>query len=291
MDLENKDIKRIIDETKQLDLPDFDENAAWKSISDMTTDKKIISIYTKKLLKYAAVIFFGLIIGIVVSKVDFVSSNDKYVEIKASKGQKIDISLPDGNKIWINSNSTIKYPANFEDFNKRIYISGEAFFEFPEDGLNPVFVIVNDVVIQGFNASFNVKTFVNNESTEITVTKGWITVNNSKVNINDLVIEEGYTCFFSSELPLFIEVNKNANFLAWKTGELHFKDMPLKSVAAVLSKYYEIPVQVDGRVQYCNFSSDYNNADINTILKDIQNQLKPNINIKNTRIIIKGDDC
>jgi transmembrane sensor len=291
MDYEKDDIKRILDETKKLDLPDFDEHGAWENISTQITDVVNEKFHPKTLLKYAAVIFFGVAIGILVSKVDLLSNNDKFVEINATKGQKIDISLPDGNKIWINSNSNIKYPANFEGFNKKIYVSGEAYFEFTDNAINPVFVIVNNVVVQSFNAAFNIKTSSNNMSAEITVTKGWLSINNPDIELNDITIEEGYTCFFSSELPLFIEENKNVNYLAWKTGELHFKDTPLKIVAATLSEFYEIPIQIDGRIQYCNFSSDYKNVDIKTILKDIQGVLSPYINIQTKRILIRGDDC
>lgn len=291
MGLKKEEYKRIKDVSANLQLPDFDEQSAWEKVDYLTSSKKRMLISGNKLLKYAAVILLGLTIGFMVSKIDFFDSNDKYVEINASKGQKIDIKLPDGNKIWVNSNTSIRYPANFEEFNKRIYVQGEAYFEFPAEALNPVFVIVNDVIIQGFDASFNVKVRENLMNAEVTVTRGWVAITNTKGNINDYIVDEGYTAFFSEELPLFVQESQNRNFLAWKTGELNFEETPLITVIETLSDYYEIPMRIDGKVKYCKFTSNYKDADLNTILEDVELLFKPQIDKKSSEINIKGDDC
>jgi ferric-dicitrate binding protein FerR (iron transport regulator) len=231
------------------------------------------------------------VLGIYLQKLSFDKTSNEFVEITASEGQKIDISLPDGNRIWINSNSSIKYPIDFRDFNKRIYVQGEVYFEFSEENEKPLFVIVNEVVIQSFYGAFNIKTNTTNTGADISVTQGWVTVNNLDVQVSDLIIEEGYVCSFSSELPLFIAENDNANYLAWKTGNLYFEDTPLKIVAQTLSNHYGKNIQVQGRIQYCNFTSDYNNAKLETILNDIEVSVNTKINMKNNEVIIEGDDC
>lgn len=291
MDRNDKDTERIIQETKKLEIPVFNADNAWKRISSETNKVTRKKYNFSGFLKYAAIVILGLVLGILLPKLSSEKTDNKFVEITASKGQKIDISLPDGNKIWINSNSSIRYPIDFKDFNKRIYIQGEAYFEFSEDNEKPLFVIVNDVVIQSFNGAFNIKTNAANTGADISVSKGWITLNNLEVQVNDLVIEEGYLCSFSSELPLFIAENDNANYLAWKTGNLHFENTPLKIVAQTLSDHFGKNIQVEGRIQYCNFTSDYSNAKLETILNDIEVSVNTKINMKNNRVIIEGDDC
>jgi len=286
----DKEINQIISKTKKIEMPVFNEKQAWLVVSEKTGNKNNVLVFTKKSLKYAAIVIIGLIIGFFISKLGNKEEN-KFVEIFVKKGQKIDINLPDGNKIWINSNSSIKYPANFEGIDKKIYFMGEAYFEFSENNLMPIFVVVNDLVIQGFNSSFNIKTFTENNGTEITVTKGWLTLNNPNTDINEKILEEGQIAYFNDDLPLFVSKNSNLNYLAWKTGKLHFNEIPLKTVAKTLSDFYEIPVEISGKVKYCNFSSDYENADLQKILNDIERALNPNINIQKNKVIINGDDC
>ncbi len=285
------EINKIIEKTRELETPVFNEKKAWTNITRKTENENKLVFFSNKAFKYAAIVVLGLFIGFLVRELNKPKNGDKYVEISVKKGQKININLPDGNKISINSNSTIKYPANFEGTDKKIFIEGEAFFEFSENNIIPIYVIVKDVILQGFNSSFNIKTYANNTSAEITVTKGWLTLNNPNANISESIIEQGQTGYYSDELPLLVSDNQNKNFLAWKTGQLHFDEMPLKKVAETLTEFYEIPVQIDGRIKYCNFSSDYNNVELKKIIEDIQRALNTDINIQNNKIIIRGDDC
>jgi len=291
MDRNDKDTERIIQETKKIEIPVFNAENAWERISSETKAVTGKKYKLSRLLKYAAIIILGLGIGVFLQKISSDKTDNKFVEITASEGQKIDISLPDGNKIWINSNSSIKYPIDFKDFNKRIYVQGEVYFEFSEENEKPLFVIVDEVVIQSFSGAFNIKTNATNTGADISVTQGWITINNLEVQVNDLIIEEGYVCSFNSELPLFIAENDNANYLAWKTGDLHFEDTPLKIVAQTLSNHFDKNIQVEGRIQYCNFTSDYTNANLETILNDIEVTINTKIDMNNNKVIIEGDDC
>ncbi len=291
MDRNEKDTERIIQETKELEIPVFDAENAWKKISSETNATPGKKFKLSKILKYAAIIILGLGIGVFLQKLSSDKTDNKFVEITAREGQKIDISLPDGNKIWINSNSSIKYPIDFKDFNKRIFVQGEVYFEFSEENEKPLFVIVNEVVIQSFSGAFNVKTNAANTGADISVTQGWVTINNLEVQVNDLMIEEGYVCSFSSELPLFIAKNDNANYLAWKTGNLHFENTPLKIVAQTLSNHFGKDIQVEDKIQYCNFTSDYIKANLETILNDIEASINTKIDVEKNKVIIEGDDC
>ncbi len=121
MDRNDKDTERIIQETKEIEIPVFNAENAWERISSETKPAPGKKYKLSRLLKYAAIIVFGSVLSFFLQKLSSDKTDNKFVEITASKGQKIDISLPDGNKIWINSNSSIKYPIDFKDFNKRIY--------------------------------------------------------------------------------------------------------------------------------------------------------------------------
>lgn len=286
----DEEINEIVSKVGEPEMPTFNQSNAWKNIESKTALNNQRRLTYRKMLKYAAVICFGVLLGIIGVKSKYFISEGELVEITASKGEKVDVKLPDGNKIWLNANSSIRYPANFNETNKKIYASGELFFDIA-DNSTPLIVVVDDIVIIGFESSFNLKTSAITNDAIITVLDGWVSVKTFDESVGDIIVEKGYTAHCSSNLPLFIEEEHNVNITAWKTGDLVFDKTPLSIVAQTLTGYFEVPVSIEGDLKYCNFSSTYKNANLEEILLDIKEIFTVEINGNEGTIRVRGDDC
>lgn len=277
--------------TGNIEFAFSDSDSAYGKIMLKGADTKLShrkAIYN--LLKIAAVIIFGAITGIGINRY-FLTQNDKFVEIVTRKGDKIHISLPDNNDVWINSNSSIRYPANFTGTSRFIEIKGEAFFSLKSNGYHPVIIKCNGTDIFGNSAKFNTKTDSVTHNTEITVQSGWITLSDPMWNNQQVVLEAGFKGTIDEQLPLFIEQNRNPNYLAWKTGTLVFNKTPLLTVAEALSDVYDVDVKINGEVKYCFVTSTYVNKKIDIILDDIKDKFQTKISRVNDMIIINGNSC
>ena len=285
------DYQRIWHATRQIDLS---FPATGSSFLKKVSRKPGLNIgyrnILNNLLKIAAIILFGIFIGIAINRL-FLADKDKFVEIVTKKGDKIHISLTDNNDVWLNSKSSIRYPANFTGTNRFIEIRGEAFFRLQSEEYHPVIIRCNGTKIIGNNAEFNSRTDTATHITEITVQTGWITLSDPMWNNEQIVLEEGFKGTIDERLPLLIEQNRNPNYQAWKTGRLIFDKAPLLAVAETLSDVYDVNIQVNGEVKYCFVTSTYDNKNIDIILDDIKKQFKTSISRESDQIIIRGNSC
>jgi len=285
------DYQRIWHATRQIDLSFPETGSAFmKTISRKPGMNPRYRNMLNNLLKVAAIIVFGIFIGIAINRL-FLADKDKFVEIVTKKGDKIHISLTDDNDVWLNSKSSIRYPANFTGTNRYIEIRGEAFFRLQSEDYHPVIIRCNGTKIIGNNAEFNARTDTATHITEITVQTGWITLSDPMWNNEQIVLEEGFRGTIDERLPLLIEQNRNPNYQAWKTGRLIFDKAPLLAVAETLSDVYGVNIQVNGEVKYCFVTSIYDNKNIDIILDDIKRQFQTSISRESDQIIIRGNSC
>ncbi len=285
------DYQRIWHATRQIDLSFPESGSAFiKTISGKPGLHNGYRNIFNNLLKIAAIIVFGIFIGIAINRL-FLADKDKFVEIVTKKGDKIHISLTDNNDVWLNSRSSIRYPANFTGTNRYVEIRGEAFFRLKSEEYHPVIIRCNGTKIIGNNTEFNAKTDTATHITEITVQTGWITLSDPMWDNEQIVLEEGFRGTIDERLPLLIEQNRNPNYQAWKTGRLIFDKAPLLAVAETLSDVYDVNIQVNGEVKYCFVTSTYDNKNIDIILDDIKKQFQTSISRESDQIIIRGNSC
>lgn len=281
----------IIEQSKNIPFPGFNAEKGLikaeyrlQKLNQRNTHFKLV------FLKVAGVLVLGLFIAFLIQQQLTDKSTNQFIEIYVEKGEKLNIKLPDGNAVWLNSGSSIKYPSNFNGFNKRIEVTGEAYFDLRNNTNYPVVISANSNIINCSSAAFNVKSDSASNYTVLLVEKGWITVSNPEI-VKDYEIKEGEKATLATYFPLAIEPGYSQNEVAWKTGKIIFDNTPLQTVASTLSEYYDVNIQIEGEIRYCQFSSQYDNKDFQTILNDIQLQFKPSIIEKKNQIIIKGADC
>lgn len=278
--------------SKDIPYPDFDPEKAIKRVDirlNNHSSHKRISIATW--FKVAAFLVFAAISLVLLKKYTGNHQENEVVEIFVKNGERLQIRLPDGNQVWLNSNTTLRYPANFTGLNKKLEITGEAYFDLKNQGNFPLIICANNNLINCTDAVFNIKASTHGTvSTEIVVEKGSIAVSNSKIPGN-IEVASGNKVSLTDQLPLVMEPEYSPNELAWKTRQLVFEKTPVQTVASVLSGYYHVNVRVEGEVRFCKFSSTYEDKDISVILNDIQKQYNPAIIRHANEIVISGRDC
>ncbi len=94
------------------------------------------------------------------------------LEVSVGKGSKSMVKLTDGTTIWLNSETTIKYPDKFANNQRDVYIEGEAFFEVAKDKTRPFIVHTSDMDMVVLGTSFNVKSYPDEGTIETTLIEG-----------------------------------------------------------------------------------------------------------------------
>jgi transmembrane sensor len=96
--------------------------------------------------------------------------------------------LPDGSKVWLNSESRIEYNRNFNDTIREVTLEGEAFFDVVKDKTRPFIVHTSDIDIRVLGTAFNVKSYPKEPSIETTLIRGLIEVTNKNEPTSPKVI-------------------------------------------------------------------------------------------------------
>ena len=109
-------------------------------------------------------------------------------EVVAQNGVRTRLMLPDGTKVWLNSESKLEYKDNFNGSVREVTLEGEAFFDVVKDRKRPFIVHTSDIDIKVLGTAFNVKSYPRESSIETTLIHGLIEVTNKKEPASPKVI-------------------------------------------------------------------------------------------------------
>lgn len=169
-----------------------------------------------------------------------------YNKIETPKGGGAQVQLPDGTKVWLNASSSLKYPLLFHDHERKIELTGEAYFEVSKDKTKPFKVYSSGQVVEVLGTHFNIKAYSGEPSVKTTLLEGIVRVSNLVTHAN-VVIKPGQqsTLLKGNSSHQVIEV-KNidvAEAVAWKNGYFMFNDESLESVLREISRWYDVDIQ------------------------------------------------
>ena len=153
------------------------------------------------------------------------------------RGGEFQISLEDGTRVWLNSESTLKYPEVFTGTTREVFLEGEAYFEVTPG--NKPFIVrstYGNVYVHG--TSFNVKSYKEEEKTYTTLVSGKVQV---RVGDADYILHPSMQARVESG-KVVVEKVDIKEFTAWKDGLFVFKKKRLQDVLDILSRWYDVDV-------------------------------------------------
>lgn len=156
-------------------------------------------------------------------------------------GQRANLILADGTTVWLNSNSTLKYPANgFHSKNRKVALEGEGYFEVAHDEKHPFIVETEkyDIRVQG--TTFNVSAYPNSDMFETSLIEGKVTVYQPDMQ-NEIVLKP-HEKVEARDGKLYKETFTSDNDFLWRMGIYSFKNEPLETVFKKLEQYYEVRI-------------------------------------------------
>ncbi|MFN8254581.1 MAG: FecR domain-containing protein [Bacteroidales bacterium] len=162
------------------------------------------------------------------------------VKIEAADKQKT-ITLPDNSVITLNSGSAIEYNIHFNQKERFIKFSGEAYFEISHNAQKAFIIETKNSIVKVIGTAFNLKARPFENTEKIVVMDGKVVYSaKSKKAAGSLVLEKGQAGVLNSFDNSFSkEMNNDPNFLSWKTGIFVFKDTPLPEALSLLASYYK----------------------------------------------------
>jgi len=191
--------------------------------------------------------------GNVLSYQDAPTTPVTYNTMSTPKGRMYSLVLPDGSKVWLNAASSIRFPTAFIEAERRVEITGEAYFEVVHDASKPFHVVANDMDVQDLGTHFDINAYSDEESLKTTLLEGSVLVT-SKGLKRAAVLTPGQQSIVDKNA---LTVNKNVEtdeIIAWKNGQFVFNSTSLEQLMKQISRWYDVDVEYKGQIPQENFT-------------------------------------
>jgi transmembrane sensor len=246
-------------------------------------------------IKYAAaVVFLGISVWIGYSwqqnlgsePVSEQSLESKLITRSNPAGQKTKILLSDGSTIYLNSESTVVYPEDFQG-NRKVTLEGEAFFDVAKDPEHPFSVESKGITTTALGTSFNISTFNRQDKVAVTLVTG-------KVKVQQLGSRDGIELFPGEESVLAVdEINPKKytidiqDRILWTEGVLKFKHTSFAEMVEVLERWYGVRIKVEGnpKADFATGTFD-NNESLRNVLQVLSQPLGFTYQLKGKEVFI-----
>lgn len=167
----------------------------------------------------------------------------QYNTISTPKGKQFQLRLSDGTSVWLNAESSIKYPVVFTGKERLISVTGEVYMEVAQNPSIPFRVAISGgTAVEVLGTSFNVNAYNNEQSVRTTLLAGAIRV--AMKGAAYKLLKPGQQALTTTEnrpIQVFDDVNA-VSVVAWKNGVFDFNDVPLEEAMRQLARWYDIEV-------------------------------------------------
>lgn len=166
--------------------------------------------------------------------------------ISTARGNQYQLILSDGSKVWLNAASSLRFPTSFKGKERKVEVTGEAYFEIAKNPAMPFKVAVNGGEIDVLGTHFNVNAYNDESSVKTTLLEGAVKI--KKDNATQM-LSPGQQARFTSkgEISLFKNVDV-AQETAWKDGFFWFNNTDIYTLMRQVSRWYNVEVEFKGGI-------------------------------------------
>ncbi|WP_295767164.1 FecR family protein [uncultured Mucilaginibacter sp.] len=193
-----------------------------------------------------------------------------YNVLTTPRGAEYRITLEDGTNVWLNSASTLKFPVAFTNSERRVQITGEAYFEVAKNKHKPFKVVFNDQEIEVLGTHFDVNAYDDEPDAKTTLLEGSVKV--TRNGKRQILIPGEQAVSTRNQRGFAVNKVNIQDVIAWKNGFFQFRNASLVSIMRQASRWYDVdviyekgfsPDEYGGRVtKYKNISELLNNLEL-----------------------------
>ena len=163
-----------------------------------------------------------------------------YNKLEIPRGGEFCLTLSDGTRVWLNSETSIQYPVAFGAKERRVFVQGEAYFEVAKDAKKPFTVQFMSSSVTVLGTSFNIRAYPEEKRSQTTLAEGSVRIYSPGSSMLLKPGEQAEVSALSGEMvKQEVEVK---NFTSWKDGRSVFEQQPLEDIMRTLERWYDIRV-------------------------------------------------
>lgn len=291
----------------------FDSNLEWVVLQHRIEDETLnfnkksvnrstwLSLYNPilpTLSKVAALFIVAAVVGLFFIDRFYVEEvqpvEPAFNEISMDKGYRGGVTLSDGTKVYINSDSKIIIPKVFKSNKREVFLEGEAFFEVAKNPNKPFLIRTKGAIVEVLGTSFAVRNYPGDNIIQTVVSEGTVSFSSDNKSINNGVIltagNLGRLNLDNNEIKTE-HVSDIDFYLSWKDGYLTFQNEKMKEVAKQLERKYDIEVVFDSKeIADMKLTAELRSRSLVRVLETISMSLKIDYTLLHDRVSFELPD-
>lgn len=291
----------LVWETSQkLPAIEVDENQAWQRLQNnlQTANSEQTSSKPNSGFGWWMRIAAALIIGLSAAGYFFLSeSADGYQEMivadQAMTNADREVVLADGTRVWLNKNSKLAYPSEFDGDQRIVRLEGEAFFDVARDPSKPFIIETASSETQVLGTSFNVRAYPQEEAVEVVVATGKVALREAGNSDNEVRLTPSEKGVFNTRTETLIKrINEDQNFLSWRNNLLEYDNTDLAMVTRSLERHFNVSVELDEEeVTVCRFTASFSKPKLQDVLDVLSAVMNLNYELDGDQVRLSGEGC
>lgn len=211
----------------------------------------------------------------------------QYNELSVPAGERFSLILSDGTRVWLNSETTLRYPVNFTGEIREVRLQGQAYFEVHPDKAHPFIVCTENMKVEALGTAFDVSAY--NEELEET---GMVLVEGSvRVSAGDhqlIAVPDQQVLFKQASGLLTVHTVDAHSLTLWKEGVLVICQLTFKQMVHKLEQWYGVTILNQARVSDTElFNGKFAREDIRKALETISVSAGISYAIEDGRIVLR----
>ena len=273
------------------------EEEMWNHLQRNLDEPKILSPKKRRwqpiIYKVVATILLPVCLGLAtyfgVEHMNKVSQDPFMVAV--DYGQKANLTLPDGTKVWLNSATHLSYDAEYNKSDRKIYLDGEAYFEVTKNRHKPFTVESDAMRVRVLGTTFNFKCDKRCRIAEATLIEGEIEVKGNK-DEGQIVLAPGQRAELNRNSGRLTVKQVDAKLYAvWRDNLIPFNKANIFTITKALERFYDVKIILSPDIRSDKTYSGVlkKKSTIESVLKSLQNSIPIEYKIVGNNIFISSD--
>jgi transmembrane sensor len=204
--------------------------------------------------------------------------------IGTPRGGQYQVVLPDGTKVWLNAVTALRFPTTFTGNERVVELTGEAYFEVspllasPKGGGKKIPFIVNvqpsfggagGGQVEVLGTHFNVKAYSDETSIKTTLLEGAVKMSSAK---GEYLMKPGQQASINKDGKMSLDENADVDeAVAWKNGRFQFNEADVETVMRDIARWYDVTIEYAGKVPTEKFEGEIpRNSSITEVFKILE---------------------
>lgn len=213
------------------------------------------------------------------------TGENMYNTIRTPRGGQYEIMLPDGSRAWLNSASSLRFPASFTGPRREVTLTGQGYFEVTKDKEHPFIVHTTRTDINVLGTSFDIMAYEDEPETNTTLVEGAVTVRDKNGEQTLKPGEQAHLDLTSHSMS--IRRPDVEEVIAWKNGKFQFGKSDIRTIMRQIARWYDVEIEYDGDLSGLRLSGVLSRkGDIAELLDALEETGDVHFRTENNKIIV-----